>query len=134
MKSYLAALALLCSIIPAKADSLWDHNGSLMRLLADGNLRQFVYERPRQGMMVAGAQTGDSVFIGSVVDGQYVGTAYIFSGRCGRFPYQVVGPIVSNSTRVVMQGSAPRIDRDCRVYDRFLDTLEFSYVAQAGRY
>ncbi|MBL6431718.1 MAG: hypothetical protein HPM95_13425 [Alphaproteobacteria bacterium] len=32
---------------PANADSCWTHNGSLMRLKADGNRRWFLYEAPR---------------------------------------------------------------------------------------
>ena len=36
----------------ARADSCWNHNGSLMRLKARGNQRWFYYERPRAGLAV----------------------------------------------------------------------------------
>jgi hypothetical protein len=128
---YLIAIALSLAAFPANADSLWDHNGSIMRLLADGNQRAFVYEVPRTGMRAAGAGSGDIVFRGQVVGSQYVGTAFIFSRDCGPTPYRVAGPIVTGSTRVVMQGMAPRVGPDCQVYSTFLDTLEFSYIRQA---
>ena len=44
--------ACVASSSSALAQSLWDHNGSQMRLEAQGNNRKFIYETPRQGEVV----------------------------------------------------------------------------------
>ena len=36
--------------------TLWDHNGSVMYLIANGSSREFFYEKPRPGMVEAGAK------------------------------------------------------------------------------
>jgi hypothetical protein len=53
-------------VSPAKSGSptVWDHNGSIMRLEASGSDRKFVYDIPRRGMVKAGVTAGDAVFEG----------------------------------------------------------------------
>ena len=46
---------------PATNASIWDHNGSRIRLESSGSERRFVYEQPRRGMRDAGAAAGHSV-------------------------------------------------------------------------
>ena len=41
----------------AEADSLWDHNGSVMRLIANGEQRQFRYEEPKEVLRGAGVRS-----------------------------------------------------------------------------
>ena len=36
----------------------WDHNGSAMYLIAKGSSRELFYEKPRPGMLEAGAKAG----------------------------------------------------------------------------
>jgi len=108
--------------------SLWDHNGSVMRLNSDGDEREFSYEQPRQGMLQAGAKQGSVVFRGIAVNGGYQGTAYIFRAGCGQFPYQVSGPIENGYRRVVLRGQAPRVGPNCQIRGRFTDTLVFSLI------
>jgi hypothetical protein len=35
--------------------TIWDHNGSIMYLVANGSSREFYYQKPRPGMLDAGA-------------------------------------------------------------------------------
>ena len=70
----------------------WSHNGSIMRLEANGVTRVFSYEKPRPGMVKAGAKAGDVVFKGTREGNSYSGTAYVFSKACGRTGYAVDGP------------------------------------------
>ena len=35
--------------------TFWDHNGSVMYLVANGSSREFYYQKPRPGMLEAGA-------------------------------------------------------------------------------
>jgi hypothetical protein len=55
--------------------TIWDHNYSIMYLVANGSSREFYYQKPRSGMLDAGARPGSVLFRGEVKDGQYFGTA-----------------------------------------------------------
>ena len=84
-------------------------------------------------MRAAVAGEGTVLFRGRSVNARYVGTAYIFSRRCGSVPYQVAGPILDNYERVVLEGQAPRLGPDCEPQSFFADTLEFKLVIPAPR-
>jgi hypothetical protein len=71
----------------------WDHNGSVMYLVKNGSSREFHYQKPRPGMLEAGARPGSLLFRGQFDNGQYFGTAYIFNPHCGQIPFQVKGPV-----------------------------------------
>jgi hypothetical protein len=114
-----------------QAASLWEHNGSTVSLVADGENRQFSYEEPRPGMVDAGAHLGSVLFTGKSLNGSYVGTAYIFNAHCGQIPYQVSGPILARHERVVLKGQAPRLDSDCNIVGYVSDILEFSLFKSA---
>lgn len=107
--------------------TLWDHNGSVMYLVANGSSRE---------MLEAGARPDAVLFKGQVVNGQLSGTAYLFNARCGQVPFEVKGPIPDNNERVVLTGQAPRLGRDCQAYGYYASALEFrllkgSEVAQS---
>ncbi|TGE00620.1 hypothetical protein [Methylobacterium nonmethylotrophicum] len=105
--------------------SLWEHNSSVVSLEAAGNQRRFYYHRPRAGMGEAGARPGSLLFEGIRSGNRYHGTAYIFAGRCGTYPYRVSGTVIQDR-EVVMRGMAPRIDRsDCQVSGQMSDLLVF---------
>lgn len=108
--------------------ALWSHNGSLMRLDANGKARTFSYENPRPGMRKAGAKPGDVVFEG-LRDGQrYYGTAYIYSKSCGRHGYAVEGRVMAGDRGVILEGEAPRFDDACNITSTRRDVLRFDYV------
>jgi len=106
----------------------WLHNGSILCLVADGDRRLLFYDKPRQGMIEAGARKGDLLFSGLAVGMKYVGTAYIFSSQCGKFEYEVRGEILDNYRRVQLSGQAPRIGDNCNIIGRLPDKLEFSLI------
>ena len=118
--------------VPGRSSSatLWNHNGSIMRLEADGNMRRFVYEEPRPGMVRQGAKPGDVVFEGRRNRMTYSGTAYIFSKRCGRVAYPVSGRVAADQQAVVMRGRAPRLDRNCNVKSYRRDRLSFELIGR----
>lgn len=110
----------------ARLDStLWDHNGSVVYLLALGAAREFHYKEPRGGVVEAGARSGALLFRGTVANGQFAGTAFIFDRRCGQLPYPVSGPILDHDERVVLTGEAPLVGAKCRVQGHFTEVLEF---------
>lgn len=130
-----SCIAVLTLIFPALSEAqqqssqtFWEHNGSTVYLLAKGETREFYYHEPRPGMIAAGARQGTLLFSGISSGGGYSGTAYIFRAGCGRFPYQVSGPILDDYERVVLQGQAPRVGANCRIQGYFTDMLEFSLI------
>jgi hypothetical protein len=111
--------------------SFWEHNGSLMYLEAVGTTRSFYYAVPREGIRKAGVSPGTLLFKGQRNGDRYEGTAYIFSQRCGKLPYQVSGEVGPTELEVLLVGDAPRVDRECRVIGSVKDTLRFTYNRSA---
>ena len=128
-----AAIALVASGAVASAQAqtqtasaeptIWDHNGSVVYLVANGQSREF--QKPRAGMLEVGARPGSLLFRGEIDNGQYSGTAYIFSPHCGQIPFQVKGPILDNDERILLTGQAPRLGRNCRANESYTSNLEF---------
>lgn len=131
------ALSILASIGvsvagPAFADSCWTHNGSLMRLQAQGNQRWLSYERPRSVLANAGVRSGTLLFNGIKNGNWYSGTARVFSKYCPGSPleYFVEGPVRGDQLQVTVSGTREVYDR-CRPTGRYTtDTLVFTYSHQ----
>lgn len=103
----------LAVAMPASADSLWNHNGSVMRLVAEGNNRIFYYEAPRPAMAERGVRQGTLFFNGQRVGNRYAGTARAFSRECSApMEYRMSGTVVSE-TKIVLAGRRP-VFRNCR--------------------
>lgn len=122
-------MSMIGAARPAQADSCWMHNNSLMRLVASGTERRFVYESPRQGLRAAGVQRGTLLFEGHNRQGWYSGYARVFSRHCPNAPlaYWVEGPVTDGQLRVTMRGTR-EVHQRCRPTGRFVtDTLVFTY-------
>ncbi len=126
-----AALGLmLATTAIASADSCWDHNGSLMRLKANGNERWFYYERPKASIVDSGVRKGTLLFDGVKTGNRYSGTARVFSKYCPDEPlqYPVSGPVSSDQLRVTLRGTREVYDQ-CQPTGKMTDdTLVFTYV------
>lgn len=126
----LAALAITSATTEsASADSCWNHNGSLMRLQAQGNNRWFSYERPRQVLWNAGVRPGTLLFNGRKNGNWYSGTARVYSKFCPGAPleYFVEGPVRGDQLQVTVRGTREVYNR-CQPTGRFTnDTLVFTY-------
>jgi hypothetical protein len=105
--------------------TIWDHNGSVMYLVTNGPSREFYYQKPRPGMLDAGARPGSLLFRGQVSKGQFLGTAYIFNAHCGPIPFDVEGSILDDGERIVLTGQAPRVGQNCRTHASYKSDLEF---------
>ena len=113
----------------AMADSCWNHNGSIMRLQAQGNQRWLSYEIPRQVLRNAGVQRGTLLFNGIKNGNWYSGTARVFSKYCPGNPleYYVEGPVRGDQLQVTVHGTREVFNR-CRPTGRYTnDTLVFTY-------
>jgi hypothetical protein len=133
-----AAIAILRKAAPDGADSesgqsgtspsggsLWNHNGSLVRLQASGRQRSFVYFRPQRRVP---ARPGDVVFRGQRNGSAYRGTAYQYSSQCGRIGYAVEGSVAPGERQVSLRGNAPVRDSGCQVVGSRPDRLVFRFV------
>jgi len=129
MTALLAAICLVLLDGAASADSYWDHNGSLMRLQANGTQRVLTYQEPRQLMRRAGVTPGTVLFDGRNVGDYYVGRARRFSKHCeSPLVYEVEGPVTDNGMRIVMRGQREVYASGCRPTGRFVnDVLLFTY-------
>jgi len=103
--------------------TILDHSGSVMYLVVNGSSREIYYQKPRPGMLDAGARPGSVLFRGEVNSGQYLGTAYIFNPHCGPIPFEVKGPILDDQR--MLTGQAPRVGRNCQTYGSYTSNLEF---------
>lgn len=130
MKKLLAIF--LCIASPAISESCWDHNGSLMRLNANGNQRYFVYEMPREGMRREGVLPGQLLFNGEKTGSWYRGFSRVFSRQCPGAPleYFVEGPVLQNPLRIEVSGGRP-VHKNCQPTGEFTrDWLVFEYIGQ----
>lgn len=106
---------------------LWEHNGSTVKLLADGANRSFFYENPRPGLVERGVSAGTLLFTGKKSGNSYSGTAYVFT-RCGKRPYQVSGNVTADQRQVTLFGKAPVTDANCNVIRYRNGTLVFTFA------
>ena len=114
----------------AKADSCWNHNGSIMRLKAKGNQRWFYYENPRQVLQNAGVRRGTLLFNGRKNGNWYSGTARRFSKFCPGNPleYYVEGPVRNDQLQVTVRGTRDVYNQCQNTGNIASDTLVFTYV------
>ena len=127
-----SAVSSLTGATLAHADSCWNHNGSLMRLVAQGNKRWFYYERPRQVLRKAGVRPGTLLFNGRKQGNRYVGTTRVFSKWCtAPLEYYAEGPVAPSQTRVTIFGTRDVYGSGCRnTGRRKTDRLVFTYSHQ----
>lgn len=110
----------------------WMHNGSIMRLDANGKTRRFFYDVPRPGMRNVGVTPGTLLFEGMRDGNTYAGTAYIFAKGCKPAPYAVSGEVSDGDRKITMTGQAPRLAADCSINGTREDTLVFTANLPAG--
>lgn len=134
LKTSLVALVLTASTVTlttsASADSCWNHNGSVMRLVARGNQRWFYYEEPKRVLRRAGVRQGTLLFNGRKDGNYYTGTARRFSKYCPgeALEYHVEGPVRRDQLKVTVEGRR-EVQSQCRSTGRRAwDSLVFTYM------
>ncbi len=111
-KSVILAVAMTASTMflnQAHAEtSIWDHNGSLMRLEKNDTKRKFVYEKPRGNLRAARVKRGTVLFDGNEkADGRFAGYAKLFRKGCDPIDYFVEGPYDKAKGEILLQGQSP---------------------------
>lgn len=131
MKRFFTLVIACLLASQAVADSCWDHNGSVMRLQAQGNNRWLSYEvTPHSWQPAAGVYPGTLLFNGVKSGNWYSGTARVFSKHCPGSPneYHVEGPVASNQLRVQVSGQR-QVYQNCQPTGQWTtDTLVFTYL------
>lgn len=130
MKSLLVSLGLLLACQAALADSYWHHNGSVVRLSANGDERAFFYDQPSEKMRYAGVDTDTLLFNGYRKGDKYYGTARVFSKYCENpLEYPVSGHVTNNQTKIVLTGQRTVYKAGCHATGKTVkDTLVFTYA------
>ena len=130
MLKTLVCASLLLVAQTASADSYWNHNGSVMRLTADGNQRHFYYHEPSDKMQRAGVEPNQLLFNGQKNGNKYHGTARVFSKDCNEpLTYSVSGNVSPNQTKITLIGTREKYTSGCRATGkRVKDTLVFTYL------
>lgn len=100
---------------PSATDAgTWEHNGSTLTMIADGDDRRLLYTEPRAGLTANGVEPGTLLFGGRMEGTSLVGRARIFTKRCGELSYAVRGAFENGGARLVLTGKVPRVDEACR--------------------
>lgn len=130
MPKILTFIGLIFLTQSALADSYWNHNGSVMRLVADGNERYFYYESPSDRMAGAGVYSGQILFEGRKNGNRYHGTARVFSKYCHEpLTYSVSGNVSPDQNRITLTGTRESYAAGCRPTGKTTkDTLVFTYL------
>jgi hypothetical protein len=110
----IAVCAVCFCATTAQAQSQWNHNGSVVTLIAKAASRQFVYAKPRPGLPVS---SGTLLFTGKRTGNKYSGSAYVFSSKCGPLAYPVNGEVSADERNVTLFGVAPLPDDLCKIVD-----------------
>jgi len=107
------------------ADTVWEHNGSIVQLREEGTLRSFRYSDPRAELQKAGVEHGTVLFEGRKTGNRFSGTAYRFSRGCGAIGYEVNGAVSPTARDLTLSGRAPKRNSKCEVVGHFTDVLVF---------
>lgn len=116
----------------APITSMWNHNGSIMRLVTEGDSTRILYDAPREGLAGLKIKNGTVLFNGARVVNELKGTATTFSSRCPPRDFQVSGQFSSDQKQIVLKGQAPRLNSDCEVSGQRDETLKFDSVRSGG--
>jgi hypothetical protein len=111
--------------------SLWDHNGSTMRLRLLPGSAIMAYQAPREGIRKAGAKPGDTLFTVARNGERLSGSSSIFSRRCGNREFPVSGTISPDLRTIRLSGRAPSLGSDCETKGWVDQDLVFSYISAA---
>jgi hypothetical protein len=107
--------------------SYWNHNGSVMGLIPEGNQRTFVYVKPRHGLQDI-VSPGIVLFSGKTDGKSYEGVARRFSKGLPSINYSVTGPISNNGSQVVLRGQFILRDKDVAQSETINDVLVFDLL------
>lgn len=106
--------------------SLWQHNGSVVGLVASGNKRIFRYHEPKAELRERGVKRGTLLMEVTRTGDDLEGKAFVFSTRCGPRPYEVSGTVADDGKSIKLTGQAPTsFDEDCDAASFRDDVLEF---------
>ncbi|MBZ9857073.1 hypothetical protein LB566_25095 [Mesorhizobium sp. CA13] len=109
------ACLLFSNVGEARSDSIWDHNGSRVRLKDTAGKVEILYEDPKPLMEEAGVSPGTLLFNGDRFQDAYHGTARRFSKNCADpLEYTVSGHRI-NDQRIILWGVLQSRDANCNL-------------------
>jgi peptidyl-prolyl cis-trans isomerase C len=128
-----APAAPAIAISAAAKASHWRHDGSLMKLYADGERIVLQFEKPREGLDASGIKPGTQLFHGTRRGKTYSGEAITFSPQCGARKFPVTGQAAADGNSFKVLGMRPVLAAGCNVANERSEVLVFEYVGPAAR-
>jgi hypothetical protein len=123
------ASVLQVSVSALGKQSLWCHNGSIMRLAERGDERSFIYHRPSSPGLTA-AIASDAVLVqGRVQNDTFRGFARHYSTRCGNRTFEVSGKWPASSKVVTLEGTRTQFIHNCAARSRE-EILTFGWMRE----
>lgn len=121
---------LILAALPAHSDSCWTYDGSVVRLMADGPERTFVYVAPHAGLRAIGVEAGTVVFTGTTNDGWYAGNIRVPSTACpAQVPeFAVEGPASEDKTQITMRGQR-QVYEGCETTEETVEDVHVFHYA-----
>jgi uncharacterized protein len=107
----------------------WKYDHSTVVLQAEGTSRKFLYDSPGPAARKAGVRRGALLFFGIFADGNYDGTSYLITRRCGAVSYPVSGRADEGARRLVLRGRAPRLDSRCQARGSRPRSIVFTLIS-----
>ena len=112
---------------PSPVKSYWNHNGSVMGLIANGDHRTFIYVKPRSGLRSL-VEPGSALFEGRSDGTSYAGIARRFRKGLPPNLYSVSGPIKNGGSKVVLSGVVSTRAADGSLEKTVNDVLVFDLL------
>ena len=104
----------------------WNHNGSVVSAVTQGDKQKFYYDAPRVGLLDVGVKSGTLLFEGQQQGKNISGTAYQFYRTCKSRGYQVSGATSDDRRQITLKGKVPVLDFNCNVTGTRDDVLIFT--------
>ncbi len=114
----------------AVSGTLWNNDGSILRLEASGRSRRFYFTNPGSGLA---AKAGDLAFEGVREGSAFSGRAFLYTDICAPIGYTVRGSARANEAAIKMHGKKPRRDAQCTVSGYDDSELVFTRADSAAK-
>jgi uncharacterized membrane protein len=95
-------------------ESIWDHNGSKLKWISDGQKRSAVYFELRDGLSAAGISVGTVLFEGYRKGAALTGKSFLFRKGCQPLAFDVAATITDEQS-ITLTGNAPIRTAGCEI-------------------
>ncbi|TPL53095.1 M23 family metallopeptidase [Mesorhizobium sp. B2-4-4] len=114
-----------------KVASYWTLNGSEVGLVAEEDIRKFIFTSPVATLLQT-VKPGDQIFVGKKDGDRYVGRARVLGDGCGSDEFDVSGPVTEGGLKVEISGTRLKQGAACSAPGNGAVTMHFDFVRKRG--